>query len=339
MRKYSNRVPSVFIVSSPFQALCAVAAMTQYKIKDYKIIAIFFKGNSRNSQLSAVLDKYGIQFDVVYYESSVVSYLKTYLKSLRHVGNIYKRLFIGNIGSTYSLILGCQYVSDDSEVIYLDDGGATLSILQKGYKLRNPLDRFMVFLLSKMRRVVVGKHFLTIFEGFTNNELDINILDFRNVIKNKCQNPEDGQDIIIVGTNTESYCESLNISEDFFLCQFEKFLLYLKNTYKHHNIIMYRHGRDNNSNILTICKNYKCEVITPNMTIELTLINRPLPLAIYGFTSTALYTLKKMFNTIEIYNILMKGDDTQSSYWTYLELTKYYEENGIRCIKNYESIR
>ena len=68
--------------------------------------------------------------------------------------------------------------------------------------------------------------------------------------------------------------------------------------------------------------------------VELELLNQPnTPMAIYGYTSSALYNLKKIFPHTRVINVLMDGDENNIFYRRYLMTSDYYMKNGIELIK------
>ncbi len=58
----------------------------------------------------------------------------------------------------------------------------------------------------------------------------------------------------------------------------------------------------------------------------------PAPEAIYGYTSTALHTLKKLFPTARVVNILFQSPEDKPFYQDYVMCSEYYQKNGIEWI-------
>ena len=62
---FSMSTPSVFVVWSPFQILCAVSAIRQFAIKDYLLLVRLYKGDARNQQILNILNKYELRYKPV----------------------------------------------------------------------------------------------------------------------------------------------------------------------------------------------------------------------------------------------------------------------------------
>ena len=56
------------------------------------------------------------------------------------------------------------------------------------------------------------------------------------------------------------------------------------------------------------------------------------PLAILGFTSSALYNLKKIFPETRVVNVLYERDDSNMAYQEYKMLSDYYLNNGVELV-------
>lgn len=327
---FEKNVPSVFAVSSPLQILCAIAAIRQLEIVDYLMVVRFPLRNSRNLQVKNLLNHFEIPYKSVYSLNSYTSKIYFY-KSLLHKQNRYKRLFIGDFRDIFNCFIGCNFVSDKSQVVYLDDGNITIAQLCGRYKefpglslLRN---------IEKRRKLVFNKNLLTIYGDIPNNYYNVFSLQLDKLLSSKTC-PESQKDIYIIGTNVESYCVALDISESSFISYLDRLMADLRKHYPKDNIVYIPHGKETKLYAQQLCKKYSCEFRHPSIMVEMELLScsNP-PKAIYGFTSTALHTLKKIFPLAKVFNILFVCGKDNPANKDYLDISSYYQQNSIELIR------
>lgn len=327
---FEKSVPSVFAVSSPLQIMCAIAAIRQLEITDYIMVVRFPIRNSRNLQVKNLLNHFGIAYKSVYNLNRYTSKFYMY-KCLLRKQNRYKRLFIGDFRDIFNCFIGCNYVSDESIVVYLDDGNITISQLYGRYKefpglslLRN---------IEKRRKLVFNKNLLTLYGDIPNNYYNVCSLQLDKLITSKTYSKSQ-KDIYIIGTNVERYCIPLDISESSFISYLDRLMLDLREQYPNDNIIYIPHGKEVKMYAQQLCEKYSCEFRHPSIMVEMELLScsNP-PKAIYGFTSTALHTLKKIFPLAKVFNILFECGKDNPEYKEYLDISSYYQQNSIELIK------
>lgn len=333
---FGLKAPSVFVVCSPFQALCAIAAIRQLKIDDYKMIAFFPKGNNRNKQLLNILELYHVDFESFTRLSGIVD--KWYkLDALRHRKSAYRRLFIADFRNPTMFFVGCRFVSDEANIVYLDDGSATISFLQD--HVANPITGVNKWFMQKVtnrRSFLLLKNVLTIYDDIPNPKYNIESLDLSIIINNRNNigRAKEKNGIYIVGTNISNYCIPLQYPTEKFIKKLEELFVWLKDKYDGDEIIYIPHGRDESKYAQDICGKYGCEFRRANEIIELELLKSPNPpKVIYGFTSSALYNLKRLFPHTDVVNILYNGNISNINYQEYLLLSEYYQRNGIETMK------
>ena len=59
---------SVFIVGSPFQALCAIEAIRHFAIDNYEVLLTILKRSPRDDQVRMILDKASVNYREVYFK-------------------------------------------------------------------------------------------------------------------------------------------------------------------------------------------------------------------------------------------------------------------------------
>ncbi len=322
--------PSVFIVGSPFQALCAIAAIRQLEIDDYKMIAVFPSRQIRNQQLQQVLNDNKIKYQGIHL-NEVVNIIYKCLSLLKLPFRKYNRLFLPDIRDLKLLAIGCCYVKGRSDVVYTDDGSASICILQ-GATSRIPTADTSPYLrrLIKGRGFVFNKNLLTIYEGIENLNYNIEILNFRNLLPSKMSLTQHG--VYIVGTFIDSYISAVGMERDFFISCHDNLCRVIKHKYAGEKIVYIPHGRDKSLYAQKICNELGVEFRRPEVSVELELLKQSSePIAIYGFTSSALFNLKKIFPMAEVVDAMFDFKEPLSPLKEdRLGISAYYRKCGIK---------
>ena len=323
--------PSVFVVCSPFQVLCAIAAMRQLEIKDYLFFVRLSDGEVRNVQTEYILKQYGIQYTTFGWFSSKSWRFWIYvIRALRRKKNIYSRLFIGDFRDLYFHYVGCCYVSDGADVVYLDDGNITIAQLKGRY--HDEIwghHKILMSSISSRRNINFFKNVLTIYSDIPNTQYNIRALNLDSVVS-RSDNNRQKKGVFIIGTVLDHYCEPLGVTETEFIYYLEYLFKKLKETYPKEDVFYIPHGRETKKYAEELCGQYDVIFNPLKVVVELELISIPyLPMAIYGFTSSALFNLKKLFPDTRVINILFDVEKDNPFYCEYLEYSMYYEQNGI----------
>ena len=332
MNPFEPHIPSVFVIASPFQALCAVSAIRQLQIDDYKVVAFLPTDDPRSEQLDKYLRSEAIQYTPIRrFNRLIWLYYKLDANRRRH--NEYKRLFLGDFRGIILHFIGYRYVSDNSKVIYLDDGNITISILNDIIsEPMNDNNRARLERVSKRRGFVYQKNLLTIYGNLENPKYLIKTLDLSYAVSQE-NSMYKKSGVFIVGTNIERFCTPLDISKEAFIGSLKKLISNIKNEYPNERIVYIPHGRDTSEYALNLCKEYDCEFHKSEIMIELELLDLKInPLAIFGFTSSALYNIKKIYPETRVVNVLYERDDSNIAYQEYKMLSNFYLNNGIELV-------
>lgn len=333
MKPFDPQIPSVFSIDTPFQALCAIAAIRQLKIIDYKMIAYFPQNEVRNAQLYAILEKYCVKYKAVK-PFNRFTYRYSKWSALRSHHSRYRRLFIGDLRDMTLYYTSLRYVNDGTDIVYLDDGNITISYL-KGI-INEPLrleEQAFLHELELRRGVVTNKNILTIYDHIDNPQYNIRILDLSLIISQQ-QKGKKMEGVYIVGTNIDSFCGSLEIEEDKYIEKLEELIISLKKDYPGEKVVFVPHGKDKSEYARRICDKYVANFEPSEMTVELKLISQQIaPKAVYGFTSSALYNIKKIFPQTKVVNVLYEENKENPFFEEYMMCSDYYLENGIELLK------
>lgn len=326
---FDSAIPSVFVIGSPFQALCLVGAVRNLRLTDYRVVVIH---SDRFMQVKTVLDKFGIEFEtrhVGWHRWKMRWYRIT---SMMHRNNKYKRLFVGDFRNETLLYFGLQYVADGSDIVYLDDGNASIPLFD-GSRTSLPLgkDTSHAMRVAERRGISFMKYFYSIYDGFSNskyvirkNELSILLSSNSGSTKSK---------VYFIGTNNSRYCACYNVPEESLMKVLEDVFKSIKERYPSSPLVYIPHGKDTSKKVYSICENNSVEYKNLNVPVELFFVNEEKPLAIYGFGSSALYNLKQMFPESEVLNVLLPSSASEDKLSIIKSISDYYESHGIKQVK------
>lgn len=333
MNSFAKHTPSVFVANTPFQVLCAVAAIRQLEIEDYLFFAKLPHGEVRNEQTKALLEKYHIRYKIPFMFTRISLWYYIFTAHF-HRKSQYRRLFIGDLRDVYKYYVGFNYISDNSQVVFLDDGSFTINYLQDCIpEPMKPHHRAMIDRIAKLRNMEVGHNFLTIYGDIESPKNQICQLDLHFVVEDKESKARQAKDVYIVGTNIERYCVPLEIPKNVYIEKLGELMQILRQQYPDDTVYFIPHGRETMDYGQKLCAKYGCVFQHPKMMIELELLNMSCPpKAIYGYTSTALHTLKKLFPAARVVNILFQSPEDNPFYQGYVMCSEYYQKNEIEWI-------
>lgn len=333
MNPFEPKLPSVFSIETPFQALCAIAAIRQLNITDYKVIVYFPQNEVRNDQLRAILDKYGLKYKVIK-PYNRFTYLYAKWSALRSHHSRYSRLFVGDFRDKILYYNSLRFVADRANVVFLDDGNITISYLND--IINEPFDDEVQFFFKRLeinRGISINKNLLTIYDHIDNPKFNIGILDL-SMIMSQNEKKKWYEGVYVVGTNIDRYCEPLEIAKDKFVNKLEELIVLLKRDYPDEKIVFVPHGRDKSEYARQICDKYNIYFEPSEMTVELKLVNQEAaPKAVYGFTSSALFNIKKIFPQTKVVNVIYEDNIDNPFFIEYMICSEYYLKNGIELVR------
>lgn len=326
---YAKGLPSIFVVGSPFQAMCAVEAIRDFEIIDYKLYAVLNK-NARDNQMLSVLDFFNVDYEKINKYTDIYPYYKRIL-ILIPKNNHYKRAFVGSIRSGLFYYWAMRKISNKSIIVSLDDGADTVVLLRnskikKAKSSFSCMNDFLLWITSKMRRIQIKKHLYTIYCDIVNDKYIIYPNTFRHIYpqdKKACQ-----EGIYFAGTNPSSYRKQMRLTEDEYFDTIEFIMTQICNEYRNEIKYYIPHGMDCEEHVCFLCKKYGFKYLRPACTIELFMCSLDkTPIAVLGLGSSSLYNIKKLFPNTFIRNYLLKKDGLINDI--YKDISYYYAQNGI----------
>lgn len=320
------------IVSTPFQLFCLKEYFIQKKIVDYYIIA-FVENQNQRQRLENLSKLINLHVDEIQNLTPIRQYLKIFLLAL----NIKKcnELIIGNYFYNPHLFFlnNIKYKS-----LTVMDDGITSSFIEKYYSTNNRIKEsgMLKELLFKILGINISypKHF-KLFTMFDISTLDFNIQKNNlSYVKSLFKDFTRTDKTYIIG---QPFVDLNILTEDLYLSCLKKLKIKYKN-------LLYVAGRkEKDQTLISMKKKINLDFIKPNINIEHLMIEKKeLPLNIIGFTSSALYTIDKIYNhsknniSIFSYEILQSSicndnimTKTKYSFKSHYDQLK---QNGIKTI-------
>lgn len=333
MNPFEKHRSSVFVICSPFQALCTFATLRNLQIEDYEIIIMKGGIPARYEQLIAFVKRHSLHYEEI--KTSPKCILLSYIKAILRKRSGYERLFIGDFRQPLFLRIGLCYVRDGASLVYLDDGAATVALLKDSYpiSLKIRMTDFLNMMYKKMRGVDKEKNLYTIYDNIPNRKFNVKKNVLENVILEKCENKVNSG-IYIVGAVVELMSKIFAMSCASFLEEMQEIIRSLKKDYPSERCYYIAHGRDDGTLTRPLCEKSDVAFIRPDMMVELYIAQlRECPKLIIGFNSSALYNIRQMMPQCKILNFLIHSNETNSFIKEHESIAEYYRESGIELVE------
>lgn len=318
---------AVFCLSgSPFQALCMIEAIQTFEISDYRILICLSENElPRQGQLVTLLDKYHIKYEIESVNFHITKSER--LKAMLPNRSEYKVAFIGDCNNELLIFKAFRYVSDGGTLVYLDDGIATIQFFNGLCQLSNKL-RTYYNLMSRIRQIDFDRYFYTVYEDIKDDRHIPIICNFQYLAQQQLTKTTING-IFFIGTCIKDYCnfECINIEQ--FMNVLRYLLHDLRMRYPDESVIYVPHGRETMmAELEQMCRDEGVELRRSDIMVEMMLLEEnDYPKAVYGFTSSALYNIKKIFPKTDTCNITFAGNTPKTNR---LEITsQYYAKFGI----------
>ena len=331
---FDLHIPSVFVVGSPFQALCAIAAIKNLEITDYFFLVVHNGAGSRDSQIDTFLNNMKVKYRVFYLNK--YNLIKGICKNILGLEGAYERLFVGEFSASFMMGVGLPFIKRGSNVVYLDDGSAMISFLGGTFERWDKKSTRAIFnMLAKKRGIIPLRNFYTIYSDIQNSKYNIKGNDL-SVIWNADISFKEQRNVVLIGTNMNSYCSQLELSSDDYIHNIKLLFEQINRKFPHEKIIYIPHGNDKSLYAQQLCEEYDGEFVKVETMVEEYLLRAPwIPVAVYGLCSTALLNVKRMMPSIQIVNVLIYGEEDSKYLGKYKSIFTYYQKNGIDCVEVY----
>ena len=328
---------NLIIISSPLQALNAISAIKHFALYDYEIIIINNAENVFNSILT-ILNNYNISNHRKINFKSFSDQIKFFFRNKKkHSSKQVQKIFIGDFEDISHLILTTVNMNKETQIYFIDDGNNTIlgyandfRITKiRRYKNFNSIVKYMLAdLLVNHRTIINNSSVYSIFHP--TNESNFNYIknDLR-FLRDMSASKETIKGVYIIGSPV---VESSTISLELYLKIIKDIIA------KHQNEPKYYvpHRKEKKEKMSNLIADEEISWIENKTNIELFFIhNEVYPKYIYGFGSSALFTIKELFACAELFNLSFKNEKMKLSSnkeAEYQLIEDYYKSFGIENI-------
>lgn len=324
---FAEKEPSLFIIQTPFQAMCAINAIRQLKIDDYTLSLHLHKTTEkRNKQTIEIVERYGVKYSIA--KTKPVSIFNRLGLLFCHKGK-FNRVFLGTHLYQDGYYYAFKKMRNKANLVLLDDGIATLGLLEDGYnyKGRSIINMACYKVIAFLCRIKLNNVF-TVYKDKTNPKWNIAYNDISLLRQSELTNNK--KNVFFIGTNNSGFIRE-GVDESDFKKKLFSILKKVKEKHPDDEITYIPHGRDKSTFAKDYCKELGIEYKPLDINVEIYLLSLGyVPKEIYGFTSSALYNLKRIFPESGLKNIVIRllTDNSPSI----LEASDYYEQQGIHAI-------
>jgi len=302
---------NIFFVESPLNLICAYEAIDFFQIKDYKIVVRLTSNDNNNLQITNITRMLRIEQTNIEYinisttNRSFLDYLKVISYLLKYFFTFsLERVFIGNIESGFLSLVAMMF--DKKKIILIDDGTKTIAS-QNSFNRGNFYNIFTMYDLPPIEGQKIYKNDFKLVKNFI-HEIKI-----------------DKNSVLFIGSKIS---EEGIISESCYLDLINEIF----NRYPDKNIIYIPHRGEDLEKISRIENIERVVVKKIGYSVEFLGVNEwELPCKVISFYSTALLTMKSLYNVdVESYFF----DYTGSPYKGYIDSIYDFYRGEINVIED-----
>lgn len=293
MVKMSLNHKTLFIVASPFQCLCMIEAIHQFKISNFDILVVYSNMMSLD-KIDALMNKY----QYTYKKLKMVHLFYDVVPILFKVHKHYQNVFMGDYCSPHCYSIAVLYASLFSRLFYMDDGTQALLIFSEKPPVRyaNYSVKMFMLLINIIRYVkMIGKiGYFTIYD-VTSKKYNV----IRNqLVSLRSKDKGTPKGVYIIGTNSSML--------DFKDTTYFDYIKAIRYKYKEKELFYCPHRQDkNNEKIFDLCRTLEISCFNTEVSVEFDFVTKNIiPEEVIGFNSNALIVLKKIFPNLDCSNIM-----------------------------------
>lgn len=301
---------TLLFIESPLQIINAYEAIEKYNIKQYDIIVRLSNIKQNDEQIIYIITRLKIDnilfVNIRIKNKKIIDYLKLFFYRFRYVFLKIDKVFIGNYESGFFRLILKQF--SKNQIILMDDGAKTINI-QNNFRDTLNYNLFTMFDFKPYKNQIIVKN------------------NYQLVQKNLQNLKIEEEKILFLGLKLS---EINIVSQKYYLQQIDK----IANYYKDKKIIYIPHRGENQDKIAKINKISNLEVVQLHYPIELYgLYNKNIPYKVCSFYSTALFTMKNIYN-LEVESFMFDYDKTKykkiidsvyNYYDKYIKVTNLYD--------------
>lgn len=313
---------AAFVISSPFQALCALEAKSYYGIDDATFF--LFDTDICHNMVAPFLNKAGEIRFIEHKKNGTIQLIRKVRKSVKER---FELVFCGDYFSYGIYVVALCISKYKSQHVYLDDGNSSLEIAppisRKRPRSRNERLWYSVLNLFTKLKAIKSSLF-TIYDLGDNCPMP--------VIHNSFSSLVSGDDILrhgiyVIGTNAskavfryKSYQEYLTAIDG-----------WIKSKYREEEVYYCPHRGDHND-WSSFIDSLGWKMFETEISVEIDFVHKGLyPVGVFGFGSTALLTLKMIYPDSDVKTIVAEYA-SESDNRSYRRIEEYYLKYDIHPI-------
>lgn len=322
---YKMKNKALFILNSPFQAMCAVEAILHYKVQNPSFF--IFDCEDSVKKTKSVISSCGGDVSIIPHAGTVA--LIKFLKG--NTARDYNTFFVGDYYSYDQYLIAILLSKIKSRIVYLDDGTSTLDMLppfcrkrSKGITSRR-LAYLVLDIMSKLKRI--RSTFFSIFDLSSFKQFPYETNTLSTWKKFDINHQTVGDSIFIIGTNSSV----LSFKGCSYIDILQKTIEYIRTRFPKANIYYCPHRRDKND-YSDYLDERGLHTFSTKVSVEVDFLKQRItPRLIIGFASTALLSLKSIYPTVDVCSVHIEDINAETNK-SIRSIESYYKNNNIEIL-------
>lgn len=321
---------NIFIVTTPFQFLGVLEAINKLGLKNNILLVLDNSLENNAKQLTKLIDEYKDLFiEMIRFGFDNKS---KFFKNVKLIKKLKKEnienIFIGDLGSIQKI-----YISNlkAKNIFLLDDGAKTILIYNDFNKGKNFFKkgfrqiRYMLFGLKTSISIEIKV--FTFFNLISTSKIEVLKHEFEYFKKTyKLKEKKVENKIFVLG---QPIVENNRVSKK----SYENYLNSLLNKYENCELYYLMHRREEKTNLESYSLQKSLNIIESLIPGEIFFSQMNYkPKAIIGINTTLLFSLKKIFNDLDILSFKFEDEDILKSKTWFDESIQYFKQNEIEII-------
>ncbi|WP_072682439.1 polysialyltransferase family glycosyltransferase [Arcobacter sp. LA11] len=322
---------NLFIITTPFQLLGSFEAISKFELKNNTLIVLDNNLTNNMNQLSRLIEQNKhLYSNIIRFGGDKKSKFFKNVKLIKKFQKkSFKNVFIGDLGSIQKIFISNM---KSEKLFLLDDGGKTILIhneIKEGKNLfKDGIRQLRFKLLGIKTSTTKIINFFTFFNLETINDIDIINHDFEYFKKiNNLINKEIEDKIYVLG---QPLVENRRVSDDTYIDYLNKVI----SKFPKCEVYYLMHRREEKERLLSYTLNRKINIIESKQPGEFYFAELDFkPKAIIGINTTLLFSLKRIFNDLEVLSFRINKKEILKSFNWFEDAYKYFKENNIKIIE------
>lgn len=313
----SKMMETCIIISSPFQAICAIEAIETFSIQSPFFIILGKNGSEK--PIFSLIDSY--QYSILNEGQGTLNLVRL----SKRIGSRFENLFIGDYFSFSQYVIASIVSKSNAVFTFLDDGNSTLELnppvkRKRFVGIKKTCTSLPFLFLEKAKRITT--RFFSIYE--IDSSLGFNVIPNTFTYLKNASDIREQKGVYIIGTNPRA----LSLKEEIYGDKLESILVSIEKLYPGETIYFCKHRYDNTDQE-EVFKKHNVLMYNTEVSVEVDFCKKSdNPRLIIGFGSTALLTLKFLFPQSNVTTILLELSDKEIEK-SYQAIANYMQRFGV----------